>query len=248
MIRMTLKINIVKVVFMLFTLTNPASAGIAIGTFSGSVYDAWGSAKGFDLTVINGQTITGSFAFQPNALPSCCTDGSTYNAALVHSPTIPVHIYQTVSYQSSNIVFNFMGDSFSEVYVGKNHTSDPYGNWLYIQASQLDSNGAYIMLRNTDGMSYISNVQDLGSFDFFDFSPDSFGVNTFGDSSYAPAMGGFSFTIAFSSGIGFTTHSVIPAEIIPEPSTLALLALGVAGFAFSRRKFSITTCDAFSSS
>lgn len=191
------------VALLLLGMHNPSPAALVNGTFSGSVYNAWGSTQGLDLVILNGQTMIGSFSFDSSTLTSCCTDGATYNAALVYSPTIPVQISQTVSYQSSPIAFSFTGDSFSEVYVGRNYTPDPFDNWLYLQASQIDSKATYIFLRNSVGVNYLSNVRDLGSFGFSDVSPDSFGVTTFGDSNYTPSTGGFSFAITSSSGSGF---------------------------------------------
>lgn len=55
---------------LLFGLGSPSYAGLATGTFSGTVYGAWGTSDGFDLTKLNGQALTGTFTYDPSALLS----------------------------------------------------------------------------------------------------------------------------------------------------------------------------------
>ena len=107
---------------LLALMAGPSSAGVVSGTFTGIVYGAWGTVDGFDLTNLDGKSIVGTFAYDPSALLSPGgTDGATYNMRYQYSPTVPVTITQTVSYQSSGKAFAFKGDSFSEVYAGRNY-------------------------------------------------------------------------------------------------------------------------------
>lgn len=208
-------------------------AALVGGIFSGVVYGAFGSSAGFDLSQLNGRTIAGTFSYDPAALGSSLyvDDVTKQNSRYQYSPSVPVTISGTVSYPSSDFSFTRVGEQYSQVYVGQDF---PGGhNWLELTGIQADAGDAVISLTNFFGLHYLSNIQDLGSLNFSESSPDSYGAVWFNAGNILPGGSGrIYFQIQSASAIGVTA----PEGSVPEPTTLALVGVAVVGIAATRRR------------
>ncbi len=203
-----------------------AQAGAVYGTFSGTVYDAAGTRDGFAIGGLNGASLAGHFTYESSSLLSSWgTDGITFNAAYQYAPSVPVRIWASIATPAGSFEFDIAGDALSEVYSGRNFSPATYPNWLYIQASNIDTTSSFLNLYNPANVTFLANVMDSGSVNFSGADPASYGVTNFNS-------GALSFTVEQVEAIGESTG---PVSGLPEPSTIFLTVSALAGLAWSFR-------------
>ncbi|MFN0302255.1 MAG: PEP-CTERM sorting domain-containing protein [Burkholderiales bacterium] len=225
-------------------LSSASNAGVIAGTFSGSIYSAYGSLSGLELSTVIGATITGNVIYDSDWLPlvSGGTAPSVSTFLALQNTSSPLVIASTFG----GATYTISGTSFSEVdvipaspgnldqvvfrsqnvFTNPVPTGDTLGNFTF-------------HLISSAGQSFLSDLSDSGSMAF----------NYHNSGNINLALGSGAFTNSEGVGIGGINFSITdaafgPALAIPEPSTYALfLACLGATILVSRRRKTLNTCN-----
>lgn len=203
-------------IILFAVLAKAATAGVVSGTYSGTVYDQWGTLEGQSLSEFAGARVVGGFTYLSEALDqSWGTDGVTYNAAYAFGSPNPLRIWGSISTDTSSLLFDIDGNSLSEVYAARDFVPATYPNWLYMQASRVDTTGVFLQLYDLLGQHFVEDVSNLGTVGYSATGDASYGVVNFNS-------GAISFSIESSTA---SNDGGGAGASLPEPSSIALVAI-----------------------